>query len=48
MCAIVGEAPATWALREELAKSAAKDYDVLIQGESGTGRIELRGCRARV
>jgi DNA-binding NtrC family response regulator len=35
---IVGEAPATWELREELAKSAATDHDVLIQGESGTGK----------
>ena len=35
---IVGEAPATWALRDELANSAATDHDVLIQGESGTGK----------
>jgi two-component system response regulator HydG len=50
---IVGEAPATWALREELAKSAATDHDVLIQGESGTGKelaataIHQRSKRAK-
>jgi two-component system nitrogen regulation response regulator GlnG/two-component system response regulator HydG len=35
---IVGEAPVTWQLREALTKSAATDKDVLIQGETGTGK----------
>ncbi len=35
---IVGEGPAAWELRVQVAKSAATDDDVLIRGESGTGK----------
>jgi DNA-binding NtrC family response regulator len=35
---MVGEAPATWALRDLILRIAATDYNVLIRGESGTGK----------
>ncbi len=35
---IVGESPAAWTLREELARAAARDDHVLLRGESGTGK----------
>jgi DNA-binding NtrC family response regulator len=35
---ILGEAPATWRLREEIAFAAKSDRHVLIVGESGTGK----------
>src|SRR5580692_6525282 len=35
---IVGESPAVWDLREQLARAAATDDYVLVQGESGTGK----------
>jgi two-component system, NtrC family, response regulator HydG len=48
---ILGEAPATWRLREEIAFAAKSDRHVLIVGESGTGKelaaLAVRGLSAR-
>jgi two-component system nitrogen regulation response regulator GlnG/two-component system response regulator HydG len=35
---IVGESPAAWDLREQLARAATTDDHVLVRGESGTGK----------
>src|SRR5690606_5383103 len=35
---IVGESPAAWALRDELAFVAARDLHVLLHGATGTGK----------
>jgi len=35
---IIGESPAAWDLREELAFAAGRDLHVLVLGESGTGK----------
>ena len=40
----VGESPAMWALREELARAAAGHEHVLLQGESGTGKEQAAGA----
>jgi two-component system, NtrC family, response regulator HydG len=48
---IIGEAPSTWRLREEIAFAAKSDRHVLIVGESGTGKelaaLAVRGLSAR-
>jgi hypothetical protein len=35
---LVGESPAQWALRDQIAFAARRTFPVLIQGESGTGK----------
>ena len=37
-CAIVGESPAAWKLRDDLAFAASSPHHVLLTGESGTGK----------
>jgi two-component system, NtrC family, response regulator HydG len=48
---IIGEAPSTWRLREEIAFAAKSDRHVLIVGESGTGKelaaLAVRGISPR-
>jgi len=50
---LVGESPLAWALREALAIAAASGHNVMIQGESGSGKenaaaaIHGRSSRAR-
>jgi two-component system, NtrC family, response regulator HydG len=35
---LIGESPAAWALREDLARAAASEEHVLVVGETGTGK----------